>query len=121
MRSHSVGLMVIAALSLAAAYWHTDVLAAVSNAGPAGAPTVSRVSSPANRRADAPLPNPAAKGPPALTVKTGVATAGSLHFHRQTVGWLVSPASINLTSPLQGLVAELVAKEGDVLKKGDLV
>jgi multidrug efflux system membrane fusion protein len=122
MRSRQIGLVLIVGAVIALAYWHVDVLAAVSDPKAPGVPNATGSSALAKLPSDASQPNLAGKGPPALTVKTAIATAGSLHFHRQTVGWLASPASINLTSPLQqGIVAELVAKEGDVLKKGDLV
>jgi multidrug efflux system membrane fusion protein len=122
MRGRQIGLVLIAAVVMAVAYWHVDVFAAVSGPSANGAvPNATGSSAVAKLPSDVPQPSLAGKGPPALTVKTAIATAGTLHFHRQTVGWLASPASINLTSPQQGIVAELVAKEGDVLKKGDLV
>ena len=127
MRVRQVGLVLIASTLLVAGYWHADVFAALSGAS---APSVA-VSAPAKSPTKSPpvgkqplssgQSTSAASGPPSPTVKTAIATLGTLRIQRQTIGWLASPASVSLTSTLQGIVTELVAKEGQDIKKGDVI
>jgi multidrug efflux pump subunit AcrA (membrane-fusion protein) len=100
-------------------YWRADLLNFLSRAGivfaSPGAATPGKVSESSSQQ------NNPAKAAPPVFVKTAIASVGSLHIQRQAIGWLVSPASVNLTSPQQGTIVELVAKEGANLRRGDLI
>jgi membrane fusion protein, multidrug efflux system len=123
MRIRQLGLVLVVGAAVIAGYWHAEVLAALSGASaPGAAPSASDRSGTGGKSP----PNGGQAGstgrgsaPP--SVKTAIAALGSLHNRRQTIGWLASPASVNLTSPQQGIVTELVAKEGTNLRGGDLI
>ena len=123
MRVRQVGLVLIVGALAIASYWRADVLAALSGASAPSVAVSDPTKSPAlgKQQLSGGQSTSAASGPPSPTVKTAIATLGTLRIQRQTIGWLASPASVSLTSTLQGIVTELVAKEGQNLKKGDII
>lgn len=59
-------------------------------------------------------------GGPTL-VATATATAEDMPVKRRTIGYVASPASLNVTSQTQGIVTEVVATEGAAVKTGDVI
>ncbi|SCX19666.1 MULTISPECIES: efflux RND transporter periplasmic adaptor subunit [Agrobacterium] len=57
----------------------------------------------------------------ATTVKVAVAKAGSMPVVRQTIGSIVPVAQTALTSPISGIVANVLARDGAEVKAGDLL
>ncbi len=56
-----------------------------------------------------------------VTVTTAVAKTGSIPVLRQTIGTIVPVESTALTSPISGIVANVLAKDGSEVQKGDLL
>lgn len=56
-----------------------------------------------------------------ITVKVATAKSGSLPVVRETIGTIVPVASTALTSPISGIVATVLAKDGAEVKAGDLL
>lgn len=54
-----------------------------------------------------------------ITVTVAVAKSGSLPVTRQTIGTIVPVASTALTSPISGIVAHVLARDGAEVKMGD--
>ncbi len=54
-------------------------------------------------------------------VTVAVAKSGSIPVVRQTIGTIVPVASTALTSPISGIVANVLAKDGAEVKAGDLL
>lgn len=63
----------------------------------------------------------AQSGGRAVTVTVAVAKSGSLPVTRQTIGTIVPVASTALSSPISGIVANVLAKDGAEVKAGDLL
>ncbi|MDB5541382.1 MAG: family efflux transporter subunit [Devosia sp.] len=120
LRLRTVGVVVVGVAALGLAYvervplsqltglsWFSASPAAAAAGGAAGAAT------PAAGRPGAQAPG--------RTVVTAVAVAGTLPVTRQTVGWILSPASVSLTTTVAGTVSQLVGVQGAEVKKGDLI
>lgn len=56
-----------------------------------------------------------------VAVTTAVAKAGSIPVQRQTIGTIVPVQSTALTSPISGIVAKVLARDGAEVKQGDLL
>jgi multidrug efflux system membrane fusion protein len=56
-----------------------------------------------------------------MTVATRVAEPGGIAIKQHTIGWVGSPASINLTSQQQGIVTKVLVADGSTVKAGDLL
>ncbi len=57
----------------------------------------------------------------AIAVEVATATAGSLVIERRTIGTVVPVETTNLAIPVAGMVAEVLARDGAVVKAGDLI
>lgn len=57
----------------------------------------------------------------AIAVTVAVAKTGSLPIMRETIGTIVPVASTALTSPISGIVANVLGKDGAEVKAGDLL
>ena len=119
MRIRTTGLIVIGVAILAAVVVRSDVIAqAIGSTGSAGSAVVDRGQGPSAAPTSSIVP---AGTSATRTVVTAVASTGTLPITRQTIGWITSPAAISLTSPQAGLVTQLVGKEGQEVKNGDLI
>ncbi len=84
------------------------------------APQQAAQSRPAPRQSTGSGPAARGNGPP-VEVTTATALAGALPDRRQTVGWVIAPQSVNLTSQSSGTVVAIPAKAGSNVKAGDLI
>jgi len=69
----------------------------------------------------APLLAPAKKPPPAPPVKIGIATRQDVTVAQNTIGTVVSPATVQVTAQVGGELLAANFKEGDIVHKGDLL
>lgn len=61
------------------------------------------------------------RGGGAIRVATEAATAEDMAIRRRTIGVVSSPANLTVTSETQGLVTEVVARDGALVKTGDVL
>ncbi len=120
-----VALAVVAA-GIAGYELHDEVGKHLANPSPESRPASQQAASSQSPRANAGaragrFPGGGGNGGPPVQVSTAAAVAGALPDRQQTVGWIVAPQTVNLTSQSSGIVAAIPATAGSDVKAGDLI
>lgn len=115
-------LVVVAAISILLFVYRSDFAAYL----PAWAVEASSASDGISASADVPSRHgerhgSSQPGARIVAVKVAVVTSGALPVERETIGTIVPVASTALTSPISGIVANVLAKDGAEVKAGDLL